>query len=150
LGELLSHSVKQVRTLASQGYDAYLKVAPPSDRVVMLRPEMKAAFLYDLVTAAEGGLRAFVADLVLFGRQWGFSLKDIRVPVRFWHGDADGIVPLAHGEFQASLVPGAALVITHGGGHFAGFLIAGDVFDWIGAVWPERAHAPQRTAGQPH
>ena len=35
-----------------------------------------------------------MADFVLFGRDWGFSLKDIRVPVRFWHGDADGIGPL--------------------------------------------------------
>ena len=146
MGELLSHTVRPLRAVASQCYDLYVKVAPAADRVVMVRPELKAGFLYDLVTAAEGGLRSFVADLLVFSRDWGFSLRDIHVPVRFWHGDADGIVPLSHGELQAALVPGAALVVTHGGGHFSGYLVAGDVFDWISAVWPDRARAPQRKA----
>jgi pimeloyl-ACP methyl ester carboxylesterase len=108
---------------------------------VLNTPEMKAAFLYDLSTALEGGLRAPITDLVLFARDWGFSLRDIRVPVRFWHGDADGIVPLSHGEFMAALVPGADLVIAPGGGHFAGYVVAEDVLDWIVEQWPDRQRA---------
>jgi pimeloyl-ACP methyl ester carboxylesterase len=68
-------------------------------------------------------------------------LRDIRVPVRFWHGDADGIVPLSHGEFMAALVPGADLVIAPGGGHFAGYVVAEDVLDWIVEQWPDRQRA---------
>lgn len=142
LGEVLTHLIRPIRVFGSQGFDLYTKVAPPSDRPIMRQPEMKSMFLYDLITAAEGGLRAPMSDLVVFGRDWGFSLADITTPVRFWHGDADGIVPLSHGESQAKLVPGADLVLCPGGGHFAGFILAPDVLDWIDEVWTDREHAP--------
>jgi pimeloyl-ACP methyl ester carboxylesterase len=132
--------VRPLRVHGSIGFDLYARVAPASDRPIMRRPEMKSMFLYDIVTAAEGGLRAPLSDLTVFGRDWGFSLRDIDIPVRFWHGDADGIVPLSHGEFQAALVPGADLVLCPGGGHFAGFVLAPDVLDWIDTVWEDRAH----------
>jgi len=145
LGELLSTVVKGVRSVASEGYDLYKNyISPPSDRAVLADPAMKAVFLYDLTTALEGGLRAPISDIVLFGRHWGFSIRDIRVPVRFWHGDADKIVPLSHGEFQAALVPGADLVVCPGGGHFAGYILGRDVLDWISSVWKDRAHSPGR------
>ncbi len=138
MGELLTHLIRPMRALASEGFDLYTRVAPASDRPIMRQPEMKAMFLYDLLTAAEGGVRAPVADLVVFGRDWGFALEDIRVPVRFWHGDADGIVPFSHGEFQAARVPGADLVMCPGGGHFAGFILAPKVLGWIDEVWTGR------------
>jgi len=144
LGEVLTHLIRPIRASASQGFDLYTHVAPASDRAVMRQPEMKAMFIYDLVTAAEGGVRAPMSDLVVFGREWGFSLRDIDVPVRFWHGDADGIVPLSHGEFQAAMVPGADLVLCPGGGHFAGFILAPNVLDWIDGVWPTREHRERR------
>ena len=145
LAEILSTAVKGIRSVASQGYDFYKNyISPPSDRAVLADPAMKAVFLYDLTTALEGGLRAPISDIVLFGRHWGFSIRDIRVPVRFWHGDADKIVPLSHGEFQAALVPGADLVVCPGGGHFAGYILGRDVLDWISSVWKDRAHSPGR------
>jgi pimeloyl-ACP methyl ester carboxylesterase len=141
LSEILTSLTRQVRVAASKAYDLYARIAPPSDRPVLRRPEMKAVFLYDLTTALEGGLRAPVSDIVLFGRDWGFSLREIEVPVRFWHGDADGIVPLSHGEFMAAIVPGAELVVVPGGGHFAGYILGRDVLDWVAQVWPDREHA---------
>ncbi len=142
LAEILTLALRPVRRVASQGYDAYARfVAPPSDRAVLSAPEMKAAFLYDLTTALEVGLRAPISDLVLFARDWGFSLRDIRVPVKIWHGDADAIVPLSHGEFMAGLIPDAELQVTPGGGHFAGYIVAADVLDWIVEKWPDRARA---------
>ena len=142
LGEVLTYLIRPVRAFGSKGFDLYTHVAPKSDREIMRRPEMKAMFLYDLLEAAEGGVRAPVSDLVVFGRDWGFSLHDIEVPVRFYSGDADGVVPHSHGRFQAEHVPTADLVVSEGGGHFAGFILAPDVLDWISTVWPSRAHAP--------
>lgn len=141
LAELLSAGIKAIRGIASEGYDLYQNfIAPPSDRAVLADPAMKAVFLYDLTTALEGGLRAPVSDIVLFGRRWGFLLREITVPVRFWHGDADKIVPLSHGEFMAALVPGSDLVVCPGGGHFAGYILGRDVLDWISVVWSDRRH----------
>ena len=39
-------------------------------------------------------------DARLFGRDWGFRLADVAVPVQWWHGDADSIIGLA--DAQAS------------------------------------------------
>jgi pimeloyl-ACP methyl ester carboxylesterase len=140
LGDALTHALRPLRIVGSQAYDLYARVAPPSDRPVMAQPEMKAMFLNDLVTAAVGGMRAPVGDLVVFARDWGFSLRDITVPVRFWHGDADGIVPFSHGQFQAAMVPGADLVVCPGAGHFGGFVQTPAVLDWIDEVWTDREH----------
>ncbi len=137
LGEIVTHGIRPLRAASSRVFDLYTNIAPPSDRPVMRRPEMKAMFLEDLATAAEGGLRAPVSDLVVFGREWGFALADISVPVKFWHGDADGIVPLSHGEFQAAAVPGAEFELCPGGGHFAGFVLTRKVLGWIDGYWPE-------------
>lgn len=141
IGELLTHVVRPLCRFGSVGFDLYARVAPASDRVVMRAPELKAMFLDDIVSAAQGGLRAAMGDVVLFAREWGFSLRDIRVPVKFWQGDADGIVPFSHGEVQSALVPDAELVVCPGGGHFAGFLLAPDVLTWIAERWPDRQHA---------
>ena len=151
LGALLSSAIKGIRSVASDGYDLYKNfIAPPSDRAVLADPAMKAVFLYDLTTALEGGLHAPVSDVVLFGRHWGFYLREINVPVKFWHGDADRIVPLSHGEFMAALVPGAELAVCPGGGHFAGYILGRDVLDWISQVWIERPHArPVRAVPNP-
>jgi len=107
---------------------------------LLRQADFKAMFLQDLTDALHHGIRAPIMDLYLFSKDWGFSLKDIRVPVRFWHGDADGIVPLSHGEHQSEMVPGADLVLCPGGGHFAGFILAAQVLDWIDSVWDGRAH----------
>jgi pimeloyl-ACP methyl ester carboxylesterase len=142
LASFLTNTIRSIRSFASGGYDLYKNyISPPSDRAVLANPAMKAVFLYDLTTAVEGGLRAPISDLVLFGRHWGFYIREIKVPVRFWHGDADRIVPLSHGEFQAALVPGAELVVCPGGGHFAGYILGRDVLDWISTVWADRPHA---------
>ena len=148
IGEVLTHAIRPVRALGSQAYDLYTNVAPPSDRPAMRRPGMKEMFMADILTACEGGLRAPVSDLVLFGRHWGFSIADIEVPICFWHGDADGIVPLSHGERQHELVRGSELIITPGGGHFAGFVVGADVLAYIDRCWSDREHRPAHTG--PH
>jgi pimeloyl-ACP methyl ester carboxylesterase len=143
VGEAISHAVRPICRFGPPIFDLYARVAPASDRAAMKVPELKAMFLHDIISAAQGGLRALANDVVLFARDWGFSLRDIQVPVKFWNGDADGIVPLSHGETQCDLIPDAELVVCPGGGHFAGFLLAPDVLSWIGDTWPDRIHADQ-------
>ena len=83
-------------------------------------------------------LAALIHDFVLFTRPWGFSVKDIQVPIRWWHGDSDHMVPLSHGEHLVSLIPDAELHVRPGESHLGGLGAAEEVLDTILRVWDER------------
>ena len=42
-------------------------------------------------------------------RDWAFRLDEVKVPVRWWHGDHDHIVPFAHGQHVVANLPEASL-----------------------------------------
>jgi pimeloyl-ACP methyl ester carboxylesterase len=106
---------------------------------------MQEMFLDDLNgAAARGGLGAVTADLALFGRHWGFSVGDIQVPVRFWHGDADNIVPLHHAEILADRVPNAELHVRPGESHIGTLVVGDEAVRTVVGLWPRRpAHRGQ-------
>jgi pimeloyl-ACP methyl ester carboxylesterase len=59
----------------------------------------------------------YVQDIRALARPWGFALEDIKVPVQLWHGDEDAVIPLHHGRYLASVIPGASLRVCPGEGH---------------------------------
>lgn len=123
--------------LRSQLFDLYMMISPPGDQRVFARPEMKEMFLDDLVRSSRTRLDAPVLDVLLFARHWGFSLGDIRVPIRFWHGDADNIVPLAHATHMAALVPDSELRIRSGESHLGALDAAHEVFTALLECWKD-------------
>lgn len=147
LGVGLTALAWALRPLASPAFNLYMRFSPPGDRAIFARPEMKAMFLDDLLHGSRWGLRAPIYDLVLFCRPWGFRLRDIRVPIRFWHGDADHLVPLAHGEHQARLVPDAKLFVRPGESHLGSLAAAEQVLDEILSLWPEETALEPRSIG---
>jgi pimeloyl-ACP methyl ester carboxylesterase len=136
LGSALSWLIRGVAPVASPIADLFFKTMPPGDQAVMSRPEMKEMFIDDLLVASQGGCRAFLDDLLLFTRPWGFHLKDVSVPVHFWHGDADTYVPLDHGRHQADLVPGARLYVRPTEGHMGSLDAVEEILDAITDAWP--------------
>jgi pimeloyl-ACP methyl ester carboxylesterase len=48
----------------------------------------------------------------------GLDLAGVECPVRLWHGESDGAVPLHHAEHVVKLVPKAQLEVLPGVGHF--------------------------------
>jgi pimeloyl-ACP methyl ester carboxylesterase len=129
LGSAVRAVVRTLRPLGSQVFDLYLHTAVEGDRLVFRRPEIKAMFLDDLIHASRRHLNAPVHDVVLFSREWGFSLRDIRVPIRFWHGDVDPFVPLGHAEHQAALVPDSELRVLPGAGHLGNLDASEEILD---------------------
>jgi len=45
------------------------------------------------------------------------SIEEIAVPTLVFHGTADPLFPLPHGEALRDAIPGARLVALEGGGH---------------------------------
>jgi pimeloyl-ACP methyl ester carboxylesterase len=127
----------------SQLFDLYMLISPAGDKRVFARPEMKQMFLDDLGRASRTRLDAPILDLLLFARHWGFSLRDLRVPIRFWHGDADNIVPLAHATHMATLVADSELRVRHGESHLGALEAANEVYTALLECWnhlPGEAH----------
>jgi pimeloyl-ACP methyl ester carboxylesterase len=138
LGMAMTGLLWTMRPLASPGLDLYARLSPEGDRRVFARPEIKAMFIDDLLNGSRTGIRAPIFDFVLFTRPWGFSVRDVQVPIRWWHGDADHIVPLAHGEHVVSLLPDAELYVRSGESHLGGLGAAEEVLLALLRLWDSR------------
>jgi pimeloyl-ACP methyl ester carboxylesterase len=120
VGATLTLGIRMVRPLAGRALDLYARVQPHGDRELLGRPEFKAMFLDDLLNGSRKQITAPLSDLILFSRHWGFEAADVKVPVRWWHGDADHIVPHRHGEHMVRLLPDATLRTIEGESHLSG------------------------------
>ena len=92
--------VRLIRPVAGPAAGLYGLVSPPGDRALMARPEIRAMFLDDLLNGSRKQLAAPFYDIVAFARDWGFRLDQVKVPVLWWHGDADHIVPYRTGSMS--------------------------------------------------
>jgi pimeloyl-ACP methyl ester carboxylesterase len=136
LGVALTTAIRAVKPLAGAGLDLYAMVQPPGDKNLLSRPEFKAMFLDDLLNGSRFQTSAPLADLVLFTRDWGFQLADVTVPVRWWHGDADHIIPFRHGQHVVDRLPDATMSVIDGESHLGGLGIAAAVLGELMALHP--------------
>ena len=104
---------------------------PDGDKKVFANPEIEAMFVDDILLAARGPFQALIDDARLFGRDWGFRLSDVKVPVRWWHGDADPIVTFDDAKVAAARLPVAELILMPDGSHLGGFAAADDVLVFV-------------------
>jgi pimeloyl-ACP methyl ester carboxylesterase len=86
-------------------------------------------------TGREGlapGAQGWWDDGEAFGRDWGFELSDIEVPVLLMHGRQDQFVPFGHGRWLAAHVPGVEARLLDDDGHLT--LLTdriGEVHAWL-------------------
>lgn len=125
----LGQGIRVLRPLAGAAISTYAVVQPEGDRRLLSRPEFRAMFLDDLLNGSRFQMSAPIHDLVLMTRDWGFELADVQVPVRWWHGDADHIVPHAHGTHVVSRLPEARFATIPGESHLGGLSLAQQVIE---------------------
>ena len=131
VGAALTVGIRLVKPLAGRALDLYARVQPHGDRELLGRPEFKAMFLDDLLNGSRRQITAPLSDLILFSRHWGFEADDVKVPVRWWHGDADHIVPHRHGEHMVALLPDATLRTMEGESHLSGLGLAEEILSTL-------------------
>ena len=139
LGAALTQGIRLVRPLAGPALDLYAALQPPGDRKLLSRPEFKAMFIDDLLNGSRFQTSAPLADLVLFTRDWGFAAADVQVPVRWWHGNDDHIVPFRHGQHLVERLPDATLTAIDGESHLGGLGIAEEVISTLLELGPRRS-----------
>ena len=95
-------------------------------------------FLDDLLNGSRKQLAAPFYDIVVFARDWGFRLDEVKVPVRWWHGDADHIIPFSHGQHVVGRLPDAEFYPMPGESHLGGLGRAEEILRTMTEVWDLR------------
>lgn len=79
--------------------------------------EVKAMLRSAFEEALRPGPGGFIDDEKCMARSWGFSLSDIRAPVRLMFAREDSSIPASHAHWLASHIPVAEVIwVDHG--HF--------------------------------
>jgi pimeloyl-ACP methyl ester carboxylesterase len=114
--------------LEQQGH---LKDVTPADIITSLEtllPNVDKAvrtgeFGEDLAASFHEGLRlgvdGWLDDDLAFMKPWGFDLDEVAVPTTLWQGSEDLMVPIAHGQWLSSRLPGVAAHLEPGEGHLS-------------------------------
>ncbi len=135
LGPALWLGMQPLMPVAHPAYRVYASRMPEGDQKVFADPEIEAMFIDDIVHASRRRFGAIVHDAALFGRPWGFDLGDIDVPVYWWHGDADNIVPIAHAEHSVALLRSCEYTVRPTESHLGGFAATDVVLETLANAW---------------
>jgi pimeloyl-ACP methyl ester carboxylesterase len=69
--------------------------------------------------AWRGSVEGVIADAQIYAQPWGFSLEDIRVPVRLWHGKQDRAFSVCLAEEVARRLPDCKARFIENAGHYS-------------------------------
>ncbi|MEV4392995.1 alpha/beta hydrolase [Nonomuraea sp. NPDC049607] len=120
---------------------------PPAEAAVLARPEIGAMLSAAYAEAVRPGVGGWADDVIaLFGRPWGVDLASVTVPVRLWHGELDGVVPVAHARWLAAHLPTATLTVQPDGGHAGHFAATPATLEWL--LRGDEPHAEQGEASE--
>lgn len=124
---LLAHREGLVGADTEAAIASMASLLPEVDRAVLREV---GSYLLDNLAGGVECIDGWLDDDLAFTRSWGFELEDIGVPVSFWQGTEDLMVPHAHMDWQAERIPGATRHLEPGEGHLS-LLVRrfGDVLD---------------------
>jgi pimeloyl-ACP methyl ester carboxylesterase len=145
-------NVEGYQLLLSDPEAARLDLREAREEILATTPEQLAEELKSLISPADaevltGDLLHWLTETQLLAlsagdqgwwddeaaamTDWGFDLRDIRVPVKIWHGREDRFVPVQHGQWLAASIPGAEADISDRDGHLTMIGRIGEIHDWL-------------------
>jgi pimeloyl-ACP methyl ester carboxylesterase len=89
------------------------------DQAVWENAEVAALFDASLREAFAQGGRGPAYELTRISTPWGFRVEEIRIPVKFWHGEQDRTVPVGMSREIHQRISGSELEIFPEEGHFS-------------------------------
>ena len=131
--------VRALNPLSHLMVQGFARLMPEGDRRVLGDPAVEAMFVDDLTNSSKRQFGAFVNDFILIGQPWGFRLADVKVPVRWWHGDSDPFVPLDQAQRAVELLPDVEFHVRPGESHLGDFAAADEVLATLAQVWMDRS-----------
>jgi len=96
-----------------------LKLLQPCDADVLRDSPAFEIFFESQRQAWRGSAHGVMADAQIYAEPWGFSLEEIRVPVRLWHGKADRSFSFLLAKQVASRLPNCRAYFVENEGHYS-------------------------------
>jgi pimeloyl-ACP methyl ester carboxylesterase len=93
--------------------------SPTADRLAVQEPWIRQQLLRSMSESMRQGPTPALHELTLLGRDWGFRLQDVYVPVQLWHGSADQVVPVSHAHHYRQSLPQVEFTLLPGESHFS-------------------------------
>jgi len=99
--------------------DAVARQMAQPDRVLLANRALRQAIIRDVREAYRHGSDGHAVDglLAMTSRTWGFSLREISVPVFLWHGEDDTLVSTTMAMHLAREIPRCQARFVAGAGH---------------------------------
>ncbi|HEV2736310.1 MAG TPA: alpha/beta hydrolase [Longimicrobiaceae bacterium] len=118
---LLRWDAELVARLVRRRPEAFVRLMAvqmsPADRRLFHAEDRKEPLARFLRECFRQGAAGLAADLRAVSRPWGFDPAAIRMPVHVWHGEDDGMAPVAMGRYLARTIPRARARFFPGEGH---------------------------------
>jgi pimeloyl-ACP methyl ester carboxylesterase len=105
-----------------------VRLRPLLLKMLMLRPcdaeSLRDAAAFEAIFESQrrawrGSGEGVMADAQIYAQPWGFSLEDIRVPVRLWHGKQDRAFSVHLAEEVAKRLPECNVRLIDNAGHYS-------------------------------
>lgn len=136
LAELLSAAASDLESVtAEQVAASFGTLVTGPDLASMAAPGFAQYLAQTSNTAVSTGIAGWRDDDLAFVGDWGFAVDQIQVPAAVWQGDADAMVPFAHGRWLAGQLPGARAHLLSAEGHLS--LVAnhlGEIFSELASL----------------
>lgn len=88
------------------------------DRQFLQTDELLKGLIMHMGEAFRVSVDECVNEPVLLSKPWGFSFKDITVPIDVWHGEEDRMAPAAEMKKAAAAIANCHTHFISGAGHF--------------------------------
>lgn len=90
-----------------------------SDRQVFNHPLLGPELIATTKNALRQGPGGIIDDMSVYGKAWGFNLKQVLCPVTFWHGTSDEVVHKRFSKMMSRRVARGSLRIMPHEGHYS-------------------------------
>jgi pimeloyl-ACP methyl ester carboxylesterase len=100
-------------------FSQYVKEFPVPDQLVFEQSDISEMFYKMGSEAFRTGPLGVTWDTILLTHPWGFSLKDITIPVYLWQGEMDNMVPPAQGRYLTENIPDCHSTFYKDEGHIS-------------------------------
>ncbi|MBD3669849.1 MAG: alpha/beta fold hydrolase [Gammaproteobacteria bacterium] len=115
---LMRLMTRSIRSKPDKYFERIIEQSPQMDKEVLSDPDIQSVYTRSVLEAARQGERDMMLEQLMMARDWGFSPREVEVPVTMWHGELDRHVPLPMARAIQAELPRVKMKLIQGAGHF--------------------------------